>query len=73
MNDKCPFEVGDKVIYKPSSRGHAYDDGERLEIGKVYRVERIEQEYYVVVVGYCHPGGGIYWTEFEKTDEPQKT
>ena len=41
-------------------------DGERLEIGQQYLVERIEQKNYVVVDGYHHPGGGIYWTEFKK-------
>lgn len=69
----CPFEIGDLVIYRPSQRGYALIDGERLEIGKTYRVERIEQENYVVVEGYRHPSGGIYWTEFEKVDGAQKT
>ena len=68
--NKCPFSHGDWVVYKPSRRGHALIDGERLEIGKTYRVESIEKENYVVVEGYRHPGGGIYWTEFTKaTDE----
>ena len=62
---KCPFKQGDVVVYKPSSRGHALIDGERLVIGKSYRVECIEKENYVAVEGYHHPGGGIYWTEFK--------
>jgi hypothetical protein len=65
----CPFNVGDVVVYKPSQRGHALIDGERLEIGKTYVVERIEQENYVVVEGYRHPGGGIYWTEFVRAND----
>jgi hypothetical protein len=70
MNDKCPFKVGEKVIYNPSSRGHAYDDGERLKIGGQYKVKEIVQESYVVVEGYeDHPGGGIYWTEFEHLND----
>lgn len=68
--EKCPFNIGEKVVYNPSARGHAYDDGERLETGKVYLVRAIVQESYVVVEGYeDHPGGGIYWTEFEKAPE----
>ena len=69
----CPFEEGDVVIYRPSRRGHGLDDGDLLEIDKAYRVERIEKENYVVVEGYRHPGGGIYWTEFEKADDSQTT
>ena len=67
MNEKCPFKVGEKVVYKPSRRGYAYEDGERLTIGKEYQISSIIQDRYVVVEGYEHPGGGIYWTEFEKT------
>lgn len=67
--NKCPFKAGDYVIYKPSQRGHNLDDGERPEIGRKYRVVRIEKDNYVVIDGYQHPGGGIYWTEFEKADE----
>lgn len=63
---KCPFKQGDLVVYRPSRRGHGLDDADLLEIDKIYRVERIEQENYVVVEGYRHPGGGIYWTEFAK-------
>lgn len=69
---KCPFRQGDWVVYKPSARGHAYDDDDLLEIGKAYRIERIENSDYVVVEGYWHPGGGIYWTEFEKAADLQR-
>jgi hypothetical protein len=41
----------------------------RLVRKKVYRVERIEKDFYVVVEGYSHPGGGIYWTEFRAASE----
>jgi hypothetical protein len=66
-SEKCPFRAGDWVIYLPSERGHGQDDGERLEIGEKYRVERIEKDNYIVVEGYKHPGGGVYWTEFSAT------
>jgi len=67
--NKCPFKQGDVVTYKPSRRGYGLEDGERLVIGKNYRVERIDDGVYVVVEGYRHPGGGLYWTEFEKFEE----
>lgn len=69
---KCPFKIGDKVIYKPSDRGYGLIDGKRLEIGCEYRIEKIEKENYIVVEGYRNPGGGIYWTEFEKAGKKTK-
>lgn len=66
---RCPFLVGDCVVYKPSNRGIDLDVmssmSERLIQGDVYRVTKIEDGLYVVVDGYSHPGGGLYWTEFE--------
>jgi hypothetical protein len=66
---ECPFKAGDYVIYKPSQRGYDLIDGERPEMGRKYRVFEIERDNYVVLEEYKHPGGGIYWTEFEKADE----
>ena len=63
---KCPFKPGDYVIYKPSQRGYNLIDGVRPEIGRKYRVLEIERDNYIVIDGYQHPGGGLYWTEFEK-------
>lgn len=71
--NSCPFKQGDLVVYRPSKRGHGLDDADLLEIGRTYCVERIEKENYVVVEGYQHPGGGIYWTEFEKVNYTQTT
>ena len=65
---KCPFKAGEYVIYQPSQRGHDLTDGLRPEIGKKYRVESIEKNNYVVIEGYRHPGGGIYWTEFKREE-----
>lgn len=65
MTDECPFKTGDWVIYKPTPRGYGLIDGKRMVPGKAYRVEAIEDKVYVVVEGYKHPGGGLYWTEFE--------
>jgi len=63
---RCPFKPGDWVYYRPSRRGYDLDvmSTERLTVGARYKIERIDSEMYVVVEGYTHPGGGIYWTEF---------
>jgi len=68
MKEKSPFQIGEYVIYNPSDRGYALVDGERLERGKRYKVKEIVQESYVVIEGYDHPGGGLYWTEFERVE-----
>jgi hypothetical protein len=67
--EPSPFRVGDMVRYTPSDRGHDLDVmSERLVRGQAYRIERIEKDRYIVVEGYRHPGGGIYWTEFSPAD-----
>ncbi len=69
-NDRCPFEAGQYVVYRPSSLGMALDvmasPSQKLIPGKEYRIRAIQKGVYVVIEGYDHPGGGIYWTEFEK-------
>ena len=66
---ECPFHVGDIVTYKPSSKGLSEDvmsaPDEKLIPGERYRISDIRRKAYVVVEGYFHPGGGIYWSEFE--------
>lgn len=66
----APFKPGDEVVYTPSKRGFQMDvnfpGAARLEPGKAYRVKAIQDEAYVVVEGYDHPGGGLYWTEFTR-------
>lgn len=66
---QCIIKTGDLVVYKPSDKGWysdvMSDPSERLVPGKIYRVEKIQNERYVVVEGYTHPSGGIHWTEFE--------
>lgn len=68
---KCPFQIGDKVIYAPSDRGAALEVNspttQRLKVGELYTVDAIIDEIYVVVEGYTHPGGGLYWSEFSLT------
>jgi hypothetical protein len=71
-DNKCPYHVGDEVLYTPSQKGmglSANDSPEhKLVAGKAYTIESIQKESYVVVVGYSHPGGGLYWTEFTKRE-----
>jgi hypothetical protein len=65
--EKCPFKVGDTVVYRPSSRGHALDImiDPQLQKGRSYKIVRIDKDVYVVVEGFENAaGGGIYWTEF---------
>ncbi len=68
-NEKCPFKVGDHVVYRPSLRGEALDvmasTSEKLTSGKEYTIVGIQKDAYVVVDEYHHPGWGNYWTEFE--------
>jgi hypothetical protein len=70
-NEKCPFKVGQTIVYRPSNRGHDLDanspESKKLKIGAKYVIARIDKECYVVVENYTHPGGGIYWTEFSAT------
>jgi len=38
----------------------------KLIPGNVYKIVEIQKDRYLVVEGYDHPGGGLYWTEFER-------
>jgi hypothetical protein len=65
--EKCPFKVGDTVVYRPSSRGHALNImiDPQLQTGRPYKIVRIDEGVSVVVEGFeNHYAGGIYWTEF---------
>lgn len=69
MSEKCPYKVGDRVVYKPTPEGRGRDimtDDEQLMIpGNKYVIARIDNEVYVVVHGHEDAiEGGIYWTEF---------
>jgi hypothetical protein len=70
LQKECPFKVGDTVVYRPSDKGWGYEvmHAEPLVPGKEYVISRIDKGVYVVVQGYTHPGGGLYWTEFEKKE-----
>ena len=72
-----PFRVGDCVVYAPSYKGYMTDvnapKSERLTPGGTYRVAKIQDEDYVLVEGYDHPGGGIYWSEFQPASRNDST
>jgi hypothetical protein len=74
LENDCNLRVGDTVIYHPSPRGLALDvmspPAGSLVPGKDYKISEIQKNCYVVVNGYDHPGGGIYWTEFFSTVKP---
>ena len=63
-----PFKPGDRVVYRPSQRGldmdANYSGSSRLMPGAIYTVAEIQRQCYVLVDGYAHPQGGLYWTEF---------
>jgi len=69
--ERCPFKVGDVVIYRPSARGKGLSANDRPEwnpkIGEAVRIVKIEKGAYLVVEGYAHLGGGTHWTEFSAT------
>jgi hypothetical protein len=65
---KCPFKVGDTVVYRPSNKGRGaiiMTDLAALKPGNRYKIARIDESVYVVVEGFENTvGGGLYWTEF---------
>jgi hypothetical protein len=70
---QCPYQVGDTVRYTPSAKGLALSvmdaPEETLVVGNTYTIESIVRGRYVVVAGYQHPGGGLFWTEFTKCND----
>ena len=72
-DDNCPFKAGDYVVYRPSSRGQSLEvmasPSQRLIPGATYKVKAIQKGLYVLVEGYEHPGGGLYWSEFESAKD----
>jgi hypothetical protein len=61
--EKCPFKVGDTVIYKPTWDGRGkiiMTDLSALEPGRKYKIVRVVKDSYVVPEG------------FEKTPLPDK-
>jgi hypothetical protein len=64
-DNKCPFEVGQVVYYRPSARGYGWDAGGNMPpIGAAVVIKGIAESVYLVLEGWPHPGGGNYWTEF---------
>ena len=62
---KCPFNVGDKVRFCPSSRTRGlYQDLESfgLKVGEVSTIREIKDDTYLYFDGGI---GGMPWNEFE--------
>jgi len=67
-SQKCPFKIGDTVVYRPSNKGRGVvimTDLAALKPGNKYRIIRIDEGVSVVVEGFENAvGGGLYWSEF---------
>lgn len=67
-SQKCPFTVGDVVVYRPTLKGRGaviMTDLAALKPGNKYKIVRIDEGISVVVEGFENAvGGGLYWTEF---------
>ncbi len=65
---KCPFKVGDTVVYRPTRRGRStliMTDLRALRPGNKYKIVRVVNDVYLVVEGFeSSVTGGLYWTEF---------
>ena len=70
-NEKCPFKVGDTVVYRPSNKGRrsiVMTDLVTLQQGNKYKVARIEDDVYIVPEGFENAiPCSLYWTEFSAT------
>ena len=70
-DEKCPFKVGDMVVYRPSNKGRGavvMTELAALKSGNKYKIVRIDKDICIVVEGFEHAaGGGLYWTEFSAT------
>jgi len=69
LADKCPFEVGQTVYYRPDARMRGHNamikEWSELTDGTPLRIAAIVQEVYVVPEGFeSISGGGLYWTAF---------
>lgn len=66
---RCPFKVGDDVVYRPSAIGRdksLMTDIRGLVPGGTYRIAAIIKEVYLVLDGLeASPTGGLHWTEFQ--------
>jgi hypothetical protein len=66
---KCPFKVGDLVVYAPSQRiiGHnVMTDFSALRPGEIYKIATIQNDMYVIPEGFEDtPAGGLVWEAFE--------
>ena len=66
-SDKCPFTVGETVVYRPSNQGRGLvvmTGLSALKPGTEYKIIRIQHDH-IVVEGFENvSAGGLHWTEF---------
>jgi hypothetical protein len=71
MSEKCPFKVGDMVMYRPNIKSNNSGTSKMLlQEGRSYKIAQIKNDVYVVVEGDFSMG--IYWTEFSSIGARQK-
>ncbi len=67
-SQRCPFNVGDIVVYRPTNKGRGaiiMTDLAALQPGSRYKIARIEDGVYLVLEGFENAVPcSLYWTEF---------
>ena len=63
---RCPFHVGDRVVFRPEKPGHYVMMGFAPKRGASYRVTKVEDQSIIVtpVNEAGDPTGPWAWTEF---------
>lgn len=65
---KCPFKVGDVVVYSPTLRGRGQiimTEYHALKHGARCKIVGIIDDSYLIVEGFENVSfGGVYWEEF---------
>ena len=66
---KCPYNVGDRVIFSPSDRTKGwYQQGFSkmgLVPGNEYIIKKIKDDTYLY---FDNDAGGLPWNEYKKTE-----
>ena len=62
--EKCPFKVGEIVVYQPGSRGEGLvimTELAALKPGNKYRIARIDNDVYLVLEGFENAAGEVLY------------
>lgn len=70
---KCPFNVGDTIVYQPSDKGRGeiiMTDLAALKPGNKYKIAKIEDDNFIIPEGFENAiPCSLYWTEFSKQSD----